>query len=266
MLLFVYPNALTLILVPWALLALLFSTKRMSRGRAIGWSISWFIIAGLITAFQPVTASRRLPLCPGNFKFSGLALQNYCSTNREFPASFVADGKGNPMLSWRTTILPDIELQSTFDKVDFDKPWNHPVNLTLAQPTPKYFQCPDRTNRWRTDDSTTDFIGVVGDRLVWRSDGTGTKPSSITDGCSNTILLMELSNHRVPWMSPNDMRYEEFLKLLRTSKKELLTSHADGCQVLFCDGSVRYIRSDVSDKALLSGLTIGDGGPIPDLQ
>ena len=60
-------------------------------------------------------------------------------------------------------------------------------------------------------------------------------------------------------MSPNDMRYDEFLKLLKANRKKLLEAHAGGLNAARGDGSVSFMRTEIPESALKKALLIADG-------
>jgi prepilin-type processing-associated H-X9-DG protein len=85
--------------------------------------------------------------------------------------------------------------------------------------------------------------------------GNGDKPSDrdVTDGTSNTILAVE-AQRDVPLTKPEDIPFDPKLPL-----PQIGGFTADGANVLFGDGSVRYIRKTISPAALKALITRAGG-------
>ncbi len=61
----------------------------------------------------------------------------------------------------------------------------------------------------------------------------------MTDGTSNTVLVLE-TDTLVPWTKPDDLRWERDGPLPR-----LASPHAGGANVVFADGSTRFLKSSI---------------------
>jgi len=85
--------------------------------------------------------------------------------------------------------------------------------------------------------------------------GNGDKPSErdVTDGTSNTILVVE-AQRDVPLTKPEDIPFDPKLPL-----PQIGGFTPDGANVLFGDGSVRYIRKTISPAALKALITRAGG-------
>ena len=66
--------------------------------------------------------------CANNLKQIALALRNYESVYHALPPAYTVDAEGKPLHSWRTLILPYLEQQALYDKIDLSKPWDDPAN------------------------------------------------------------------------------------------------------------------------------------------
>jgi prepilin-type processing-associated H-X9-DG protein len=92
----------------------------------------------------------------------------------------------------------------------------------------------------------------------------GGSPSigSVTDGTSNTIMLVEVINSGIPWTAPRDFDVRQASERLndRTSGKLSISSyHPGGANVALVDGSVRWLREKIMAATLRALLTRSGG-------
>ncbi|MFO1066693.1 MAG: DUF1559 domain-containing protein [Pirellulales bacterium] len=210
------------------------------------------VCAGLL--FPAVQASReaaRRMSCANNLKQIALALHNYESVYRAFPPAYTVDENGKPLHSWRTLILPYMEQNALYDKIDLSKPWDDPVNKPLAEMIIPQYCCPSDGNV----SSDTPYQAVVfanGPHTGILVGKDATRISSIVDGLSNTVAVFECGKH-VPWMSPQDADLDTFVNGWPHSK------HAGGTTCAMGDGAVHFM-SDRTPKETLKAMATKDAG------
>jgi prepilin-type processing-associated H-X9-DG protein len=187
--------------------------------------------------------------CVNKLKQIALAMHNYHAVHKSFPPAFSADKDGKPLLSWRVLILPYIEQEALFKEFHLNEPWDSLHNKTLIPKMPKNYACPTSP---KTNGLTT--------YLVPRGAGTifpgakGVPIKEITDGTSNTIMVMEVDDGQAKvWTKPEDWEVDP--------EPKLPTHHSDGTNISFADGSVRFLKGSISPKLLLKLLT-KDGGEV----
>jgi hypothetical protein len=209
----------------------------------------------LVAVFLPaVNAAReagRRNLCTNQLKMIGIAMHNYQATYKTFPPASITDANGKPMHSWRVLILPFMEgpdLQSLYGQYDFNEPWDGPHNSKLAGLIGNVYTCPSDP----TTGSKTSYVAVVGPETAWPGTS-GIRLRDITDGMSNTILLVEVADAGIPWMEPRDLSFDE------ATNGAAASHHPAGFHALFCDGSVHFLNDDLSPAALRGLLTAGGG-------
>lgn len=215
-------------------------------------------------AVDAVRNQRNGAVCRENLKQIGLALHQYHEKYGSFPPCYIADPAGKPMHSWRVLLLPFLGQEELYQRYRFDEPWNGPHNRQLGAEIPDVYAYPwsDRQNRERMC-----FLGVVSPWSVWPGPH-ATAIKNITDGTSNTLVLLEVANSNVHWMEPRELVLDEALG--RTKSADALTpSSGRGGSFLglYADGfSVRPLSPQV-DKYIFGGLlstgTTRVFGPIP---
>ena len=216
-------------------------------------------IALLLPAVQAAREAARRSQCSNNLKQLALAMHNYHDTYKCFPPAYIADENGNPMHSWRVLILPFVEQQALYQMYDFDQPWDSPANLRLAQTVIPAYQCPSDPTAVGPE---TSYVMIVGPGTLFE----GTEPTSmreITDGTSNTIMLVEVTGAGINWSEPRDLNLGQIaLQINRPGGQGMGSRHPGGMNVAFCDGSVRFISETIDPQTLERLITIADGNPV----
>lgn len=193
-----------------------------------------------------------------NLKQIALAWHNYHDATRKgFPAGRTSkDGK--PLLSWRVQILPYLEQDTLYKQFHLDEPWDSEHNAKLIEKIPPTYKPTAQkvgggkttvlAPRGRGGDKNIALVGMLGARL-----------KDITDGTSNTIMVVEASDAlAVPWTKPDDFEVTEADPL-----KGLIGHYPEVFLAAFGDGSVRAISKTVEPKSLWASFTRNGGEVIP---
>jgi hypothetical protein len=194
-----------------------------------------------------------------NLKQILLALHNYHDVNGKFPTN-TYDKDGKPLLSWRVAILPYIEQAAVYQGFKQDEPWDSPHNKQFSQLALKVFMVPGRPAGQLNETYFRAFVApknVKPEYRPWLVEGEtkGVGLTSITDGTSNTILVVE-AGEAVPWAKPDDLPYDGVMALPRLG--------GPGGRFLagMGDGSVRTLRRDRIDEKTLRALITIQGGEV----
>ena len=139
-----------------------------------------------------------------NLKQLGLAMHNYLDVNKNFPPA-VSAKDGKPLLSWRVLVLPYIEEGPLFQQFHLDEPWDSEHNLKLIPRMPTILRSP--LAQWPIRAARSTSPRRSADSVFPGQKGVAIR--DITDGTSNTILLVEADDeHAVPWTKPDDWEYD----------------------------------------------------------
>jgi len=180
------------------------------------------LVGLLLPAVQGAREAARRSACQNNLRQLGVALHNYENSQRVFPPSgaevIVA---GSPQAPWsgQAQLLPYLEGDTLFRKIDFSLPYSNPTNKNLFPPNGvaatrvDTLVCPGEVKATPVIDSTNGApkhfplnyglnVGpylVLDARTAARIDGGGAfapfkrlRPASFVDGLSKTVALAEV--------------------------------------------------------------------------
>lgn len=109
------------------------------------------MVSLLLPAVQAAREAARRMQCSNNLKQIGLALHNYESTHRVFPAQSWGPRPGVHFNarrgSWFTAILPMVEQTSLADLYSWQHNWHDPENAVAVNSDVPTFRCPSATDR-----------------------------------------------------------------------------------------------------------------------
>jgi len=212
------------------------------------------LVALLLPAVQAAREAARRMQCSNNARQIAFAILNYESEYKSLPPAYTVDSEGNRLHSWRTLLLPYLEQQELYSKIDFSKPWDDPSNAFLREYNNPMFRCPSSTippgmTLYQVvDDPTSPFRGSTSQRL-----------SSVTDGTSNTMFMFESDEtSAVHWAEPRDQSLSSYLSPSNGP-------HTGGRNVVMLDGSVRFI-SNAADPKVIKGIATSNGGEVLSLD
>jgi prepilin-type N-terminal cleavage/methylation domain-containing protein len=184
-------------------------------------AIIGILVGLLLPAVQAAREAARRMQCSNNLKQFGLAMHNYESTHQAFPSSRPRDAAGGRM-SWCVVVLDFIEQGNLTNIYNKQVRWNTGTNVTAGQTVLPLFMCPSTAvgeqrlpasgtgsdidglvmgpsdylvmhrlrNRFYTANGIVNPLGTQDHDGVLVSSG-HTRIAAITDGTTNTILIME---------------------------------------------------------------------------
>ncbi|MFI5459742.1 MAG: DUF1559 domain-containing protein [Isosphaerales bacterium] len=213
----------------------------MGKGMAMTGTVLGTLTTIVLVLFALTIESREPPRraqCANNQKQIAMAMHNFHDQHGTFPPAAKYDANGKPLLSWRVLILPYLEQQGLYEQFHLDEPWDSPHNKPLADRMPPDFRCPSEP---LLSQSLTTYEVIVDPRSMFTGEPTGVPMSSVSDGSSTTLLVVEAASP-VPWSKPEDRSLASLDRLLGMGSK-----HPGGFNAAMADGSVRFVRTAGND-------------------
>jgi beta-lactamase regulating signal transducer with metallopeptidase domain len=180
-----------------------------------------------------------------------LAMHNYHDVYHHFPPAVVIGPDGKTLHSWRVELLPFLDQGGLFHEYRMNEPWDSPANKKILDQMPAVFRSPFDDPK----STKSGYYVFTGPGTVF--DGSqGTTFADITDGVSNTLLVVE-AKQDVPWTKPEDIPFDP------TKPPSSVRGFVEG-QFLaaLADGSRRTIQNDKVKDQLVWLILRNDGHPI----
>ena len=213
------------------------------------------LIALLLPAVQGAREAARRTQCKNNLKQIALAMHNYHDSYGTFPPAVTYSSDGKPMHSWRVLLLPFLDEVALHAQYNMNEPWNSPANSQLLSRMPRVYACPSSPPEL----GVTHYAVPVGPRTMFPPER-GVAVREITDGTSNTIMVLETHGSNLNWMAPVDMTVSAGVPGAQPAVFSSL--HTGGFHVSLADGAVRYLSYDVATPQMLDLMLSRDGGEI----
>jgi len=211
------------------------------------------LVALLLPAVQAAREAARRNQSTNNLKQLILAMHVHHDTHRTFPAQAIHSADGKPLLSWRVAILPYIEQQALYEQFHLDEPWDSDHNKKLITKMPELFV--DPSSMLAPEQGKSTFAAVAGADKFMDGSAKGRSFRTFTDGTSNSIAIVEVSDDAAPiWTKPDD-----WSPAAGNPLQGLGGRHPGGFNAAFCDGSVQFIADAIDQKVWNALLTINGG-------
>jgi prepilin-type N-terminal cleavage/methylation domain-containing protein/prepilin-type processing-associated H-X9-DG protein len=235
------------------------------------------LLALLLPAVQMAREAGRRTACSNNLHQIGIGMTSYHDALGAFPAGCVEPvSKKRPkgrQLAWSAYLLPFIEQQSLYDRIDLSKTYNSKENAKAAAEVVQAYVCPSvpHPTLLRSGRGVCDYGGIYGQRIR----GANNPPNGvmlydraismreIPDGLSHTLVISEDSLF-------DDGQWINGLNIFDVScavnkappfENDIRSKHPRGANGLMADGSVQFLREDL-DLKVLAALCTRNGGEI----
>lgn len=200
---------------------------------------------------DPVPAVTKEHIADSQRKLKSIALGIIAysdEANGKMPID-ITDKNGKSLLSWRVAILPYLDEEKLYKEFKLNEPWDSEHNKKLAEQMPKVF-APVRV---KGKAGETFYQVFSGPGALFGPKKKPTYPASITDGTSNTVLVVEAGESAI-WSKPADLPFDEEKPL-----PKLGGLFAGELNVALCDGSVMHIKKDFDADEMRRLITPASG-------
>lgn len=174
----------------------------------------------------------------------GLAILNFQSVHRAFPARYNEDRNGSPLLSWRVHILPYLDANELYELFHLDEPWNSPHNIKLIPKMPKCYTSSETTEFGKTTflaiDAELSLLGPPQRRSPQSAPCCRTF-ADVNSGAANTIMVLHADGREATtWTKPQDFTFPRLDGVL---------NREGVVEAVLCDGMVRRLtREDFQEN------------------
>lgn len=248
-------------------------------------AIIGLLVGLLLPAVQAAREAARRASCTNNLRQIGLGLHNYHQAMSCFPPGGIEHrsminpktglpyGPAGRQLAWSLMLLPYVEQQPLYDRIDTSKPFDAPENADAAKTILSLYICPSATNQreLRQGRGPCDYGGIYGERIT----GPNHPPkgmmlydrsltvADVTDGTSGTIIVSEDSGFRDgQWINGLNV-FDQAYAINRAPafENDIRSKHPGGANALMTDGSVHFLK-ETMDLKILAALCTRAGGEI----
>jgi hypothetical protein len=217
------------------------------------------LLPAIASAKQAATRTQSV----NNLKQLGLAMHLYHDVHQSFPPAVLYGPDGKTQYSWRVALLPHLDQAALYEQYKKNEPWDSPDNKLVLAKMPGVFRDPSDP----ADSTYSSYYALTGPSTIF-SGKEGTKILQITDGTSNTLMLVE-AKRDIPWTKPEDIPYAADLAPAGSPSRyatnaplpKLGGHYPDVFLAAFCDGAVRAISQEI-DPTQLRYLMTRDGGEV----
>lgn len=206
---------------------------------------------GLMQFLSPLKKKAKQLQDMNSLKQIGLAMHNFHDIYRHFPPQALSSQDGKKLLSWRVLILPFLDQNQLYRKFKLDEPWDSEHNIKLVSEIPYVYSGQQPSASIESDGMTRLQVPLLENSVFGRAGG-GAQFKEITDGTSNTVMLLQVPTDQVvPWTKPVDFTIDP-----KNPTAGFVDSAQEHFLAGFCDGSVRTIRTSVAAKVLMALFTM----------
>ncbi len=212
------------------------------------------LVGLLLPAVQAAREAARRAQSMNNLRQIAIAMHMNHDAKKHFPARAIFDPQGKPLLSWRVHLLPFLEQSQLYEQFHLDEPWDSAHNRTLIDKMPQVYRNPSSN----AQPGKANYLVPVGDDMIFEGNQK-TQARQITDGTSNTLLVLEVDGDRaVIWTKPDDLEID-----MKNPLKGLGNAHPGGFLAASADGSVRFLSNTIDPATFRLLLQKSDGQIVP---
>ena len=208
------------------------------------------LIALLLPAVQQAREAARRTQCKNHLMQIGVALNNYMLAHGVLPSGTQNDTGpiqskegGGYHMGWMTQILPYVDQQNAYNRIDFSQTVYATSNVPVRQHQITLFKCPTDPLSGNATAATTNYCGIHNDY------------ETPIDVDQNGVLFLNSSIH-----------YEEIRDGSSNTMFVVETRIGSGSSLGWMSGTRSSLRNMVIARSNGKPLASGSGGPKPNLD
>lgn len=242
-------------------------------------AIIGMLVAILLPAVQSSRASGRTAVCKNNLRQIGIGLQSHHEAKGQFPIGGIEVRLGQfvdkkkRQIAWSAFLLPYLEEQAVFERLNLETPFDSSENRTAAATVLPIYICPTSPGGERLVDGRgpCNYGGIYGERITSANDppkgimlyDTPISAAHVKDGLSNTLIVAEDS--RFPdgqWINGRNI-FDQAVAINQAEQWEndIRSDHPGGAQGVRADGSVHFM-DETMDLNVLAALCTRAGNDL----
>jgi prepilin-type processing-associated H-X9-DG protein len=238
-------------------------------------AIVMLLLALMLPAIQRVRGAADALRCKSNLRQIGIACHHYHNDNRRFPPGGIEwRPPGNTtrrQLAWSAFLLPYLEQDNLNKQINFNQPFDHPVNAPAAALVVQIYLCPSsrRESPKVQGRGACDYGGIYGERITSPNSppkgvmlyDRAIRIGEVFDGTSHTLMISEDSGYLDgQWINGRNIFDQAFaINHAPPFENDIRSDHPGGAHGLFCDGSVRFLSDGMALKPLAALCTRAGG-------
>lgn len=216
-------------------------------------------IIGLVLIGKPniseVRSDKDLIACNHNLREIAAAIGQFYRAKGKLPPPCIRDDSGNPLLSGRVLLLPYLDAQDVYNRINQRERWDSEQNrsaLMSGTGLSRHFHCPaDHSAR----DGDTSYVFVPDCGITLRKQECAGDPTPI-EGLprdeTNTVIMIEVRSSGINWAEPADATADDIRQLIKEHK--IASPHGCLVNLLLRDGRVLWLNTgefkDVLDRSM----------------
>ncbi len=240
------------------------------------------LIGLLLPAVQKVRSAAARTECLNNFRQIGIGLNSHHTHLNRFPVGGIEWRPGSDhskkQIAWSAFLLPYLDQDNLFRQIDFSKAFDHTDNAVAASHVLKIYMCPASRRR---DDTVSgrgacDYGGIYGERITSPNNppkgmmiyDRAFRADDIRDGLANTIAISEDSGWLDgQWINGRNLFDQAYpINAAPAFENDMRSEHSRGVNVLFADGSARWLRQTMDQPTLAALCTRAGGEAVANLD
>jgi prepilin-type N-terminal cleavage/methylation domain-containing protein len=223
------------------------------------------MLALLLPAIQSSRAAARKTTCANNLRQIGVALTAYHTARKQYPMGCVEwrpTGGNERQLAWSALLLPFLDEQATYDRLDLAQAFDSAANSTAAATVIPVFLCPSSTrpSPLVLGRGACDYGGIYGERIT--SPNQPPKGAmlidavvtvrQIRDGTAKTLIVAEDS--RSPdqqWINGRNIFDQAYaINAAPPIENDIRSEHGAGAHGAMADSSVHFLVETLDVRVL----------------